>query len=121
MSQKPKPNDNPAIWDLVIDDMKKRDKVGTEEYKTRLQPFNGLNSLMELYHEILDSAAYIRDEIYRRESLWQVINDLKIQTSENYVVSEDGTGPPLAFENKLVTITNRQAKAIISYFEGEER
>jgi hypothetical protein len=37
----PKKNDNPASWDLVLDDIKQRDSFGEKKYGTRLQPFNG--------------------------------------------------------------------------------
>ena len=41
----PTPNDRPAVWDLVIDDMDARNRFGTAKYGTPLQAFNGRNSL----------------------------------------------------------------------------
>ena len=32
----PQPNDRPAVWDLVLQDMALRDKVGRERYGTPL-------------------------------------------------------------------------------------
>lgn len=117
---KPKPNNQPAIMDLVIEDFKARDQLGKERYRTRLQPFNGRDSLRDLYEEILDSAAYIRDEIYRRESVKEVIAWLKKGVEESERLDEN---PDLASYAQCVgvLITANQAKAIISYFEGGRR
>lgn len=59
----PKPNTKPAVWDLVIDDMKERDRVGRERYGTPLQPFNGRNALVDAYQEALDLVVYLRQRI----------------------------------------------------------
>lgn len=45
----PKPNANPAVWDLVLIDMIERDTAGTEKYGTRLQPHNGRDFLVDAY------------------------------------------------------------------------
>lgn len=64
----PLPNpDAPAIWDLVIDDMRARDAMGLEKYKQRLKPFDGRDALTDAYQEALDQAVYLRKEIYERE------------------------------------------------------
>lgn len=69
MSQpKPKKNDYPAVWDLVIKDMKERDRLGLQRYETRLQPFNGRDSLVDAYEEALDLAVYLKQCIYERQS-----------------------------------------------------
>lgn len=60
----PSKNQYPAIWDLVIEDMRQRDQSGQEKYNTRLQPFNGRNSLLDAYQEALDLAVYLRQKIY---------------------------------------------------------
>jgi hypothetical protein len=77
---KPKKNDGPAVWDMVIQDMvsnftdpadqdmvgkiivdmKDRDEVGFKRYGTRLQPFNGRHALIDAYQEFLDGAVYLR-------------------------------------------------------------
>lgn len=62
----PKKNKLPAVWDLVIKDMQSRDLVGLERYKTRLQPHNGRDALIDAYQEILDAAVYLRQLIYER-------------------------------------------------------
>jgi hypothetical protein len=65
----PQPNEHPAVWDLVIEDMRRRDAMGEKRYRTRLQPFNGRRNLWDAYAEILDLAVYIRSEIYEREGM----------------------------------------------------
>ena len=80
----PQPNDNPAVWDLVIKDlnnpllttgysqeiidsviidMRDRDAFGLEKYKTHLQAFNGRPCLVDLYQELLDATVYARQAI----------------------------------------------------------
>lgn len=81
--QQPRPivNNHPAVWDLVLNDLeklefphptqmlvkamlvvdiKKRDAAGERKYGTRLQPFNGRNSLQDAYEEALDCMVYMR-------------------------------------------------------------
>jgi len=62
----PIPSASPAVWDLVLEDMKQRDLIGKEKYKVRLQPNNGRDALIDLYQELLDAVAYCRQEIYER-------------------------------------------------------
>ncbi len=59
----PIPNDQPAVWELVIEDMKARDVMGRTKYGTPLQPFNGRDSLVDAYQEVLDLAVYLRQKI----------------------------------------------------------
>lgn len=61
-------NDLPAIWDLVINDIKQRDEMGLKKYNTRLQPFNGRDVLWDAYQEALDLAVYLRQAIYEKEN-----------------------------------------------------
>ena len=63
----PKENNLPAVWDLVIQDMKDRDAMGLKRYGMHLQPFNGRNSLRDAYQEVLDLAVYLRQKIYEEE------------------------------------------------------
>lgn len=63
----PLPNDNPAVWDLVIADMQARDGEGRRKYGTPLQPFNGRDALIDAYQEALDLVVYLRTAIYERE------------------------------------------------------
>lgn len=63
----PTTNDRPAVWDLVMADMRSRDEVGQQRYGTRLQPHNGRDVLIDLYQELLDAAVYTRQAIYERD------------------------------------------------------
>jgi hypothetical protein len=77
----PTPNDNRPSWDLVVEDMQERNRIGTERYGTPLQPFNGRDSLTDAYQEALDEVVYLRTAIEERrrarEALDRVIVDLK--------------------------------------------
>ena len=63
----PVPNDRPAVWDLVMADMRERDLAGHVKYGTRLQPHNGRDSLVDAYQEALDLCVYMRQAIYERD------------------------------------------------------
>jgi hypothetical protein len=54
------------IWDLVITDMKARDRVGRERYGRPLHANNGRDALMDAYEEALDLAVYLRQAIEER-------------------------------------------------------
>lgn len=73
----PRPNDRPAVWSLVIEDMRRRDHVGRQRYGTPLQPHNGRDGLVDLYQEILDAAVYIRQEIEERADLRAEVERLR--------------------------------------------
>jgi hypothetical protein len=62
----PVPNDRPAVWPLVIADMKARDAEGRRKYGTPLQPFNGRDALVDAYQEALDLVVYLRQAIEER-------------------------------------------------------
>jgi hypothetical protein len=64
----PIPNKLPSMWDLVIDDMRHRDKIGVETYGCHLQPFNGRKALRDAYYECLDMAVYLRQKIWEEEN-----------------------------------------------------
>ncbi len=73
----PTPNEHPASWDLVLqdiassykgpvyreicDDINSRDAMGEKKYKTRLKPFNGRDSLQDAYEESLDLTVYLKN------------------------------------------------------------
>ena len=59
----PTPNDQPALWDVVIARMHERDQVGLERYGTRLQPFNGRHFGEDAMAEVLDLAVYLEGMI----------------------------------------------------------
>ena len=70
MSQpSPKPNEETPIWDLVLEDIKERDKLGLKKYGVRLQPFNGRNSPLDAYEEILDLVVYFRQWTLERAEM----------------------------------------------------
>lgn len=60
-------NENPAIWDMVVDDMKARDRLGESRYGVRLRAHNGRDALMDAYEECLDMAVYLRQAMYERD------------------------------------------------------
>ncbi len=59
----PTPNTHAPVWPLVIADMQARDEAGRQRYGTRLQPFNGRNSLQDAYEEALDLCVYLKTAI----------------------------------------------------------
>lgn len=63
----PEPNALPAVWDLVVTDMRSRDHFGLQKYGTRLQPHNGRDALIDAYQEALDLAVYLRQQIFERD------------------------------------------------------
>jgi hypothetical protein len=65
---KPVHNTLPAVWELVKQDMTKRNEFGTNKYGTPLQPFNGRDVLQDAYEEALDLCVYLRQAIYERNS-----------------------------------------------------
>jgi len=60
-------NEEPCVWDLVLQDMTTRDKMGEIKHKKRLQPFNGRDVLVDAYQEALDLVVYLRQAIYERD------------------------------------------------------
>lgn len=56
----PVPNGNPALWDLVIEDMRQRDNFGRAKYGTPLQTGNGRDFAVDLLQELLDAAVYAK-------------------------------------------------------------
>ena len=76
--EQPEPTKNnlPASWDLVTKDIQDRDQMGLQKYKTRLQPFNGRDTLTDVYQELLDAVVYIRTALYERDNAKNSINAL---------------------------------------------
>lgn len=56
-------NERKPVWQLVIEDMQERDRIGRMRYGTPLQSHNGRKPLIDAYQEILDMAVYIRQAI----------------------------------------------------------
>lgn len=60
-------NNLPGVWGLLIKDMQDRDSFGIKKYKTKLQPFNGRDTLKDALQEALDLCVYLRTLIYERD------------------------------------------------------
>lgn len=65
----PTPNDAPPIHEAVIADLRSRAEAGRAQYGTYLQPFNGRDSLRDLYEELLDAAQYAKQAMIEREAI----------------------------------------------------
>jgi len=63
----PVPSARPAVWDLVLADMRERDAIGRHRYGTPLQPHNGRDALVDAYQEALDLVVYLRQAIAERD------------------------------------------------------
>ncbi len=57
----------PAVWDLVIADMRLRDAFGEKKYGERLRPHNGRDADVDAYQEALDLCVYLRQKLYERD------------------------------------------------------
>lgn len=64
----PQANEKPAVWNLVLADMRARDAEGRRKYGVPLQPHNGRDAMIDLYQELLDAVVYARQAIYERDS-----------------------------------------------------
>lgn len=62
----PVKNDQPAIQDLVIQDIEARKLVGLRKYGTLLQAGNGRDALQDAYEEALDLCQYLRQALAER-------------------------------------------------------
>jgi hypothetical protein len=58
-----------SIHSLVIEDIRARRELGVSRYGIPLQAHNGRDALRDLYEELLDACAYIRQVIEERDSL----------------------------------------------------
>jgi len=88
----PVANNSVPTWDLVIEDyrsrpehfftediieeMKRRDKIGIERYKIPLQPFNGRDSLKDALEEGLDFLAYLKNAIQEGRDVDNNLSDV---------------------------------------------
>lgn len=52
-----------AVWDLVVKDMRERDRMGARKYGRRLRARDGRDGLVDAYQEALDLAVYLRKRI----------------------------------------------------------
>lgn len=62
----PKRRRGRPIWELVVEDMRERDAIGTRKYGTRLRAGDGRDSLVDAYQEALDLCVYLRKAIEER-------------------------------------------------------
>jgi len=102
----PTPNDLPASWDLVIEDvrarmlegkgviatmkdMRDRDRFGFQKYGVRIQPDNGRDSLVDAYQEALDLCVYLRSALYELQETGGLgadeLREVYVSTLENTV------------------------------------
>jgi hypothetical protein len=51
------------LVDLIVSDMRDRDRIGRERYGTPLTAHNGRDQLVDLYQELLDASVYARSAI----------------------------------------------------------
>jgi hypothetical protein len=110
----PTPNANPDIQSMVIDDIGKRRAVGIERYGTPLQPFNGRNTLRDIYEELLDAACYVRQRLVEEDlvdkyvdenrRLRKEISDLEAQLSRT---KEYYQGRIERLERRIAELTQR--------------
>jgi hypothetical protein len=63
----PAANGEPAVWGLVLEDMRARDAEGRRKYGVPLQPNNGRDALVDAYQEALDLVVYLRQAIHERD------------------------------------------------------
>lgn len=97
----PTPNDKPALWDLVIEDMRQRDEFGTQKYNTRLQPNNGRSFLVDAYQELLDLAVYVRGELYERQELAKSIDSLNLPEDVAKALNDISLQIRAAYEDRI--------------------
>lgn len=95
----PVPNAGPAMWDLVVADMRARDRFGRAEYATPLQAFNGRDPLVDAYQECLDQAVYLRQAIFERNRHPQP-GDVYEWEGTRYVFRERTPGGSYAFDRE---------------------
>jgi hypothetical protein len=55
------------VLPLVMEDLKARDKMGTDKYGTTLQTHNGRDPLLDAYQEALDLVMYLRQTLAERD------------------------------------------------------
>lgn len=66
----PKPNgEGVDIVELVKGDLEMRAVIGEAKYGQRLKAFNGRNSLIDAYQEVLDLSVYLKQAIVEIEQL----------------------------------------------------
>lgn len=82
----PLPADGPAIWELVIADMRERDVTGTAKYGQRLVAGDGRKSLVDAYQEALDQCVYLRKEIEEQKLVQVELALLRLKVAIHEIV-----------------------------------
>lgn len=72
-NMKPKGTGKP-IFEMVIDDITSRAKMGVEKYGEPLKSFNGRDALLDLYQELLDASHYIRQLMEEKKEINKLCN-----------------------------------------------
>lgn len=62
----PRPTTGRPVWELVVEDMHARDRLGRRRYGVPLQAGNGRDALRDAYEEALDLVVYLRQAIEER-------------------------------------------------------
>lgn len=106
----PTPNDRPAVWPQVVEDMKARHELGIKRYGTPLQPFNGRAALRDAYEEALDLAVYLRQAMIEREEMISMIRELA-----NLAGANGQRGPRL---DNLLDVASAKAKSLLAKLKG---
>lgn len=73
------------IWDLVIEDMLARERLGMERYLKPLVANNGRDGLRDAYEEALDLAVYLRQVIAERDSPTE---ENALKAAEDFIAEE---------------------------------
>lgn len=76
-------NEKQEIWPLVIKDMEERHEFGKKKYGTGLQPFNGRNSLLDVYEECLDLLVYFRQKLEEQKEIEDELEKISKGSSED--------------------------------------
>lgn len=66
-----------SIWQLVIADMRDRERFGKEKYGTHLHKGDGRRSLVDAYQEALDLCVYLRKAIAEKDDLQKLSAERK--------------------------------------------
>jgi len=83
----PKGGDGVDIFTLVIEDLKERDALGMRQYGQTLQAGDGRDHLIDLYQELLDAAAYIRQEIEERRKIQTLLACIVRDTTNSHIIT----------------------------------
>lgn len=117
----PVKNDLPAVWDLVMEDMRNRNQVGLAKYGTPLQPLNGRDALVDAYQEALDLVVYLRQAIYERE-VEDLFDESDLKTQLDALNEEFEKGLDKLFDTKTKTIKDEYCNCLgaVNMYEGSD-